>query len=171
MYLHRVVMKNDPGTGQIQAGWVTTGSGIELDNCGSLDAATADYVETIVVGGGTTCYQYTTWPGGIDWNFNVYVNSNGWNVKVNGDVDPDGPSHIGMATGQVQVGGESWTGSGAGKAAACYGEGASAWDYYPAQTDGGSGSILVSPNADTTTHVTGELSIGAAPTPLCDNLG
>ncbi len=171
LYLHRSIVQSAISTsaGLVQAGWATVGSNILFDNCGNTSSATYDFVEWRPVNGVYSCYLYTQWSGGTDFNFNVYVNSNGWNVKIDGSVDPDGPWHINAADGYGMVGGEDLNGS--GKAAACYGQGASSWNYYNAPGNGGAGSILVSPNSSTgQLGPVGNWTVGPAPSPLCDNL-
>jgi hypothetical protein len=172
LYAHRSVVQSDlaASAGLVQSGWLTAGSNVQVDNCGNTDSGTNDYVEYRPVSGTFLCYIYTNWPSGTDYNFNVFVNSSGWNVKIDGNLDPDGPWHIGAAYGYPIIGGESAVSSGTAKAYACYGEGASSWNYYDAPTNGGAGSILVSPNSATSTVLSAGWSIGTAPSPLCDSL-
>lgn len=173
MYLHRSVVQY-PLTSAgalIQAGWATVGSDFSLDNCGTTNSATYAFVETRPYNGTYTCTYYGQWYYPSDINFNVFVNSTGWNDKINGVLDPNGPYHIGVPYGYGMIGGESVLSSGvSGQAGTCYGNGPSSWNYYNSPNDGGSGSILVSPNSETSTIVTDGWSIGPAPTPLCDSL-
>jgi hypothetical protein len=172
MYLHRSVEQSDLTTsaGLIQAGWATLGSRIGLNNCGTTDSATLAFVETRPVNGAYTCHYYGQGQYPLDVNFNVFVNSSGWNAKIDGNLDPNGPYHIDAPDGYGMIGGESYLLSGvSGDSSTCYGEGPSAWDYYDSPNDGGSGSLLVSPNSSTDTIVTGGWGIEPAPTPLCDS--
>ena len=171
-YLHRsgVAGTTTSGNGQIQAGWVTTGQHEELDTCGSTNSATYEFVEVINTSGGVTCSLFNQESYPTDYNFNVFENTNGWNDKINGVVDPNGPYHPGIPYGYGFVGGESYVASGSAIAGTCYGNGPSQWEIYTALNSGGSGDTLVTPNSNTTTNVTGGWVIGDAPSPLCDSI-
>jgi hypothetical protein len=173
MYLHRSVIQSSfsGNPGLIQAGWATVGSHISLDNCGSTNSSTFAFVETKPVNGGYTCTFYGRYTYPTIFNFNVFVNSSGWNDKINGVLDPNGPYALnGMPNGYGMVGGESLVLAGTAQATTCFGEGASQWNYYSSPSNGGAGSILVSPNSLTTTVLSGGWRIDSAPSPLCDSI-
>lgn len=173
MYLHRSVEQSSfsSSAGLIQAGWATLGSQISLDNCGTTNSATYAFVETKPVNGGYSCTYYGQYSYPTDINFNVFVNSTGWNDKIGGTLDPNGPYALnGMPDGYGMVGGESYVTSGSAVAGTCYGNGPSQWDYYNAPNSGGGGSSLVTPNSSTTAIETGGWVIGIAPSPLCDSI-
>lgn len=140
---------------------------------GNTDGSTHAFVEWLPNNGTTyTCILYSQEPGGTDWNFNVYVNSSGWNVKIDGSVDPDGPWNLGFGDGTGYIGGELALQAGGSSSAseACYGQGASGWNVYSGPTDGGSeNEEPVSLNIETATLLTGFWTIDNAPTPLCDH--
>jgi hypothetical protein len=173
-YLHRVTDQSgfatDGTEGLLQAGWISAGTATTFDTCGNTASSTHDYVEWKVAGTSSSpanynCHVYTQQSAGTTWNFNVYVNSTGWNAKINGNVDPDGPWTLDFGDGYAAAGSEA--GTNVGQAGACYGTGASDWEYYSAPTDGGSGDTPVSNNADTILGTPqGDWGVGAAPTPF-----
>jgi hypothetical protein len=170
MWVHRSGEAYFGSAGQIQVAWISVGFNISVDNCGTTNSSTWTFLEYQTTAGVYTCKFFAGYNAPQDVNFNVFVNSTGWNDKIAGSLDPSGPYHLGFATGFGFIGGESFFLSGHSNiSSTCYGEGPSAWDYYPAPNNGGGGSVLVTPNSSTTPLTTGNWSIGTAPTPLCDN--
>jgi hypothetical protein len=171
-YSHRSLVIDAAGNAQIQAGFITLGSNIGLDNCGTTNSLTYAFMEAITTSGTIICHFFGQYTVPSDINFNVYQNSSGWNDKINGVPDPSNPYTMGFSGGFGEIGGESYVLAGVtAKSSTCYGNGPSAWRYYTSLNDGGSGALLVTPNSETSTILTGGWSIGPAPTPLCDSIG
>ena len=171
MYLHRSLVVNTDSSLQVQAGFITVGSYLSFDNCGNTSSDTYAFSEVWTGSiNSAVCHFFGRYYAPTSINFNVFVNSSGWNDKINGILDPFGHYHPGFASGIGGIGGESaFYSTATGLSSTEYGAGPVPWGYYTAPTSGGSGWIQVVNNSSTTTILTGGWTIDPAPTPLWDH--